>query len=498
MQRALWSHGAAVKAGRQPGSPSTSRTGEIGFGLLCDNMQAGGAEGLRAGRRIAAFICVRSGGSGVHARCGHRPPVRHRVLGYRHELLPPAVGPAAPAGWVRNWPAGDSSRGAGGRAIRPRASLHRCIGTGLQPDGRISAASDRLRGSDGQPGCGLPKDVEAQVFYALALLAAASPSDKTHARQKRTLQILEPLYEQYPQHPGIAHYLIHACDNAELARQGVSAARAYATIAPSAPHALHMPSHIFTRLGMWPDSIDSNQAARTAAHEQGDLGEELHAMDYLVYAYLQEGREREANEVVKQLTRMPKLDERDFKVSYASTAMPIRYAVERRQWSDAASLTPPQSAPPQVIAIAVWSQGLGLARNGHAGQVHSEIDRLHQLEQQLRTSAGESGTFASEYWATQVRIQALEASAWLAQADGRAGEAQSLLRAAADEEDAVEKLPVTPGAISPARQQLGDLLLTQDRPEAAAKEFQSVLINSLNRRGALTGLSRANELMTNH
>jgi hypothetical protein len=336
------------------------------------------------------------------------------------------------------------------------------------------------------------------VFYALALLAAASPSDKTHARQKRTLQILEPLYEQYPQHPGIAHYLIHACDNAELARQGVSAARAYATIAPSAPHALHMPSHIFTRLGMWPDSIDSNQAARTAAHEQGDLGEELHAMDYLVYAYLQEGREREANEVVKQLTRMPKLDERDFKVSYASTAMPIRYAVERRQWSDAASLTPPQSAPPQVIAIAVWSQGLGLARNGHAGQVHSEIDRLHQLEQQLRTSAGESGTFASEYWATQVRIQALEASAWLAQADGRAGEAQSLLRAAADEEDAVEKLPVTPGAIIPARQQLGDLLLTQDRPEAAAKEFQSVLINSPNRRGALTGLSRANELMTNH
>ena len=139
-------------------------------------------------------------------------------------------------------------------------------------------------------------DAEVQVFYSLALLAAASPFDNTHARQKRAVEILEPLYSRYPQHPGIAHYLIHAYDNAELAGRGVAAARAYAKIAPSAPHALHMPSHIFTRLGMWSDSIASNRAARTAAHEQGDIGEELHAMDYLVYAYLQEGRDREAAE----------------------------------------------------------------------------------------------------------------------------------------------------------------------------------------------------------
>ena len=343
-----------------------------------------------------------------------------------------------------------------------------------------------------------PKDVEAQVFSALAILAAASPLDKTHARQKRALEILGPLYEKYPEHPGIAHYLIHACDNPELAGRGVAAARAYSTIAPSAPHALHMPSHIFTRLGMWSDSIDSNRAARIAAREQGDIGEELHAMDYLVYAYLQEGREREASEVVEQLTRVTNLDERDFKVSYASTAMPVRYAVERRQWIEAASVVLPRGAPPQVIAIAVWSRALGFARSGNAGSVQSGIDRLHQLEQQLRTSASQFGADANEYWAKQVRIQALEASAWLAQAEGRAEEARRLLQIAADEEDAVEKLPVTPGPIIPARELLGDLLLTQNQPAAAAKEFHSVLITSPKRRGALTGLSRATELMTSH
>ena len=174
------------------------------------------------------------------------------------------------------------------------------------------------------------KDVEAQVFYALALLANESPSDKTHAKQKQAAAILEPLDRSYPQHPGIPHYLIHAYDNAELASQGLAAAQAYALIAPSAPHALHMPSHIFTRLGLWDDSIASNLAARGAAHKQGDTGEELHAMDYLVYAYLQSGRDKEAAQVVQELKSMPGLNSGDFKVGYAATAMPVRYAVERK------------------------------------------------------------------------------------------------------------------------------------------------------------------------
>lgn len=206
------------------------------------------------------------------------------------------------------------------------------------------------------------KDVEAQVFYALALLANASPADKTHAKQKQAADLLEPLNRTNPQHPGIPHYLIHAYDNAELAPRGLPAARAYSKIAPSAPHALHMPSHIFTRLGLWDDSITSNLAARQAAHQQGDTGEELHAMDYLVYAYLQSGREKDAALVIEQLKNMPNLNEHDFKVAYASTAMPVRFAVERGQWTDAAGIISPAGVLPQVDATAVWARGIGNAK----------------------------------------------------------------------------------------------------------------------------------------
>ncbi|MGO9307308.1 MAG: hypothetical protein ACLP3R_26965, partial [Candidatus Korobacteraceae bacterium] len=289
---------------------------------------------------------------------------------------------------------------------------------------------------------------------------------------------------KYPQHPGIAHYLIHAYDNSELAGRGVAAARAYAKIAPSAPHALHMPSHIFTRLGMWSDSIASNRAAKTAAQQQGDTGEELHAMDYLVYAYLQEGRDREAAEIIQQLRQMQNPEKLDFKSAYASTAMPVRYAVERHQWADAARIESPQGAPPHVVAVAVWARALGLARSGRSAEVRPEIDRLHELERQLRAAG-------NEYWAQQVRIQAMEAEAWLAQAQARSDDAQRLLRSAADEEDAIEKLPVTPGPILPAREQLGDLLLEQHQPDQAVKEFQNALASAPNRRGSLDGLSRA-------
>lgn len=332
-----------------------------------------------------------------------------------------------------------------------------------------------------------PGDAESQVFYALALLANASPFDKTHVNQKRAVRILEPLFQKYPRHPGIAHYLIHACDNQEMAQQGLAASRLYSKIAPSAPHALHMPSHIFTRLGMWRDSIASNEAARVAAHAQGDVGEELHAMDYLVYAYLQEGREKEAGKIIQQLGTMPNLDERDFKVAYASIAMPVRYAMERRQWHEAAEITAPTGTPPHVTAIAVWARAVGMARTGHPSQARAQVETLRRLEEQLRASGSESG----EYWAKQVRIQALEVLAWSAQAENKTEEARNLLRKAADQEDAIEKLPITPGPIIPAREQLGDLLLQQNEPELALKEFQIALSNAPKRRGAMIGVRRS-------
>ncbi|HLZ91307.1 MAG TPA: hypothetical protein VKQ28_06295 [Candidatus Acidoferrum sp.] len=331
------------------------------------------------------------------------------------------------------------------------------------------------------------QDAEAQVFYALALLANISATDKKHANQKAAADLLEPLYRACPQHPGIPHYLIHAYDNGELASRGLPAARAYSRIAPSAPHALHMPSHIFTRLGLWEASIASNIAARDAAHLQRDTGEELHAMDYLVYAYLQMGRDREAGRIVQQLSEMSGLDTADFKTGYAATAIPVRYAIERNQWADAARVVVPAGAPPHVAAIAVWARGLGLIRSERSAEAHLEVERLRKIGLQLRES--DNG-----YWAAQVDIMVREVMAWSDQAAGKPAEAVAMMSEAADEEDSMEKLPVTPGPIVPAREQLADLLLEQNQPAQASQEFAIALANAPGRRAALQGAARAAEL----
>ncbi|MGH9497044.1 MAG: hypothetical protein ACRD3B_18755 [Candidatus Sulfotelmatobacter sp.] len=337
------------------------------------------------------------------------------------------------------------------------------------------------------------KDSESQVFYALALLANASPSDREHVRQKKAVDLLEPLFQSSPHHPGVAHYLIHACDNSELAPQGLPAARLYSQIAPSAPHALHMPSHIFTRLGLWEDSIASNAAARDAAHRDGDAGEELHSMDYLVYAYLQLGRDAEAAQVIEQLKAMKNLNPGDFKIAYASTAMPVRYLVERAQWAEAGAVLTPAGTPLQVTAIAIWAEGLGLARSGRAsaaGKQTAELQlaELKRIEEELRAAG-------NAYWARQVSVMSREVMAWAAQAERRNDDGARLMREAADAEDSIEKLPVTPGPIVPAREQLGELLLEQGHPDLAAKEYRAVLSSAPGRRGAIRGLERASAKM---
>jgi tetratricopeptide (TPR) repeat protein len=329
-----------------------------------------------------------------------------------------------------------------------------------------------------------PHDIEVQVFYALALLSNASPSDKTHARQKHAAQMLEPIFKSIPDHPGVAHYLIHAYDNAELAPKGLPAARLYSTIAPSAPHALHMPSHIFTRLGLWENSIAANQAARVAAHRAGDVAEELHDMDYLVYAYLQLGREADAGAVLAELRAMGHVDTSDPKAAYAATAIPIRYAVERGDWHAAAEIRPAPGFPPEVTACAIWAQVLGLIRSGRQVAVNQAVDDLAKLEQQLQSSG-------NPYWSTQVRVMKLEVVAWAAHADSKEDEALAMLRQAADEEDSVEKLPVTPGPIIPAREQLGSMLLEQNQPDMAVREFRRALTEAPARRGSLTGVEAA-------
>ena len=335
-----------------------------------------------------------------------------------------------------------------------------------------------------------PHDTETQVFYALALLSTAPPADKTHANQKKAASILEPLYAQNPEHPGIAHYLIHACDNSEMAQQGVKAADEYAKIAPSAPHALHMPSHIYTRLGMWNESVESNQAARRAAQQHGDVGEELHAMDYLTYAYLQLGRKEDAAAVVADLQQMREVQSASFKVGYAATAMPVRLAVERGKWQEAAALNPAAGAPPEVSAVAVWARAIGSARLGKVQDATPELGRLRETESKLR-AAGKS------YWADQVSIEALEVEAWITAAQGDDPTAKKLLTRAADFEDSMEKLPLTPGPIVPAREQLGELLLQINQPSDALQQFEAALQQSPGRRNALLGAKTAAELSKN-
>jgi len=331
-----------------------------------------------------------------------------------------------------------------------------------------------------------PKDDEAQIFYALSLLATASPADRTHANQKRAVAILGPIWQRQPQHPGAAHYLIHATDSAELAPSGLAAARAYSRIAPSAPHALHMPSHIFTRLGLWQDSIASNQKARAAAHGEGDVGEELHAMDYLTYAYLQLGQRDEAAKVVAASRAMAAQPAAPFKVSYAANIMPVRLAVESGDWDGAARLQPLPGTPPKVAASVHWARALGQARARVPSSADEDIAALQACVDKLR-AAGDA------YWASQAEVMLKAARAWAMAARGDGDGAVALLRSAADQEDALEKLPVTPGPIVPAREQLGELLLRLNRPREALEAFNAVLSLSPGRRGARLGATAAGE-----
>ena len=344
-----------------------------------------------------------------------------------------------------------------------------------------------------------PKDDEAAIFYALSLLGTALPTDKTYANQKKAAEILNKVLSAEPEHPGVAHYLIHSFDYPALASLALTAARSYAKIAPSSPHALHMPSHIFTRLGLWQEAIESNIASAQAARNHaiktaGNLGakDELHAMDYLAYAYLQSAQDSKAKEIADQTARINKVDEEIFQVAYALAAIPARYALERRQWSDAAALKlQPADFPWQKFsyaeAIIHFARAIGAARSGDADSASKEVARLTEIQKGL--AAGKEN-----YWATQVEIQRMSAAAWLAHAQGNREEALKLMKAAADLEDTTEKHPVTPGAIVPARELLGELLLEQGDPKQALKEFEAAALVSPNRFNGLYGAARAAEM----
>jgi tetratricopeptide (TPR) repeat protein len=340
-----------------------------------------------------------------------------------------------------------------------------------------------------------PGDSEATVLYAFALLASAAshPPDKTYARQKKAGELLQPVFRAHPDHPGVAHYIIHAYDYPTLARGGLDAARRYASLAPDSPHALHMPSHIFTRLGLWDEVISTNRGVVTAALKHGIIGEALHGSDYQVFGHLQKNEDDLARRVIDaapKLSDVPRESTMYFAGLYATASMPARYAVERRQWVEAAQLPEPAGFPGGRYAWAdaavYFARALGAARSGRVDQARRDTDTLRALHQTLVAQH-------EAYWATQVEIQQRAAASWLALAERRPDAALELARSAADLEDGTDKHPVTPGAIVPARDLLGQMLLELDRPGEAFAEFSRVLASEPNRFGALYGAARAAE-----
>jgi hypothetical protein len=329
-----------------------------------------------------------------------------------------------------------------------------------------------------------PDDEEAQIFAALYLGATQDLSDQTYSTYLKAAAMLEPLFARHPDHPGLAHYLIHVYDAPPIAEKGLAAARRYAGIAPDVPHALHMPSHIFTRVGSWTESAATNERSAAAAGAEGDVGEELHAMDYLTYAYLQLARDDDARRVADQAARVAVAPSVRFSGPYGAAAIPARYAVERGDWRAAASLTPAPSNYAYAEALTYFARGLGRARTGDPAGAEADAGQLARLRDVLAAAN-------NDYWRKEVEVSRRGVAAWAALARGRSAEALTLMRSAAADEDGREKHIVTPGRILPARELLGDMLLELKRPAEALAEYQVSAGREPGRFRGLSGLTRA-------
>jgi hypothetical protein len=331
-----------------------------------------------------------------------------------------------------------------------------------------------------------PNDDEAQIHYALALNTSASPADKTYANQLKGAAILEPIAQRQPDHPGVAHYLIHLYDYPPIAEKGLDAARRYAKIAPAAAHAQHMPSHIFTRVGYWNESIASNAEAARVAKEAKDFHDQLHAMDYQVYAYLQLGQDQKAKAIIDEMTTVTGLTENYLPGPYALAVSPARFAIDRGDWKAASELQVRPSPLAQVQAITYFARALGAARSGNPDAAKPDIATLAELRDRLRDAK-------DAYWSGQVDIQRQVATAWVLYAEGKYDEALNAMSAAADAEDKTDKHQVTPGTPKPARELYGVMLLERGKPAEALAAFEVTLKKEPNRLGAYVGAAEAAE-----
>ena len=333
-----------------------------------------------------------------------------------------------------------------------------------------------------------PDDSEAAIFYALAIVNATDPNDKSYEKPLRAAAILEPAFIEKPDHPGIAHYIIHGFDVPSLANRALDAAERYAAIAPLAPHALHMPSHTFTRLGYWQNSIDTNIKSSAAALEDKSPAEALHAMDYMIYGYLQTGQDEAAGQVVEEMKQiletMESPNSRGLGGSYAIAAIDARHALERKDWPRAAALNVRRTPVPFVDAITYFARALGAARSNMPDAARNDLDQLKRAAESLGNTS---------FWGTKVDIQRQVAEAWILFAEGKTNDALALMRLAADREDLTEKSGISPGPIAPARELLGEMLLAADLPGAALVEFKPAMNEEPGRFGALFGAAQAAE-----
>jgi len=341
-----------------------------------------------------------------------------------------------------------------------------------------------------------PDDSEARIFYALSLDQTALPTDKTYANLLKAAAILEKESETQPDHPGIAHYIIHSYDVPALAPRALDAARRYAKIAPDAPHALHMPSHTFTRLGLWQESIETNLASAAAARKDNAPAEELHAFDYQTYAYLQTAQDQAAKKVVEQSAAIASRIQLNAPGAaappsagwYAASAIPARYALERNAWGEAAklSLTPLDKKFGWIEAVTFFARALGAARSGHPAAASADVEKLRSIAASLNEAK-------EVYWASQVEIQVRGAEAWVAFAEGRKDDALAKMREAAAMEDLTEKSGIPPGPLKPARELLGEMLLQMGKPVEALMEFEAVMKKEPNRFRSVYGAAVAAE-----
>jgi len=336
-------------------------------------------------------------------------------------------------------------------------------------------------------------DNEAAIFHALALDVTAPKTDRTFANQRKCGEILEPLFSKLPHHPGVAHYMIHCYDNPVLAEKALPAARLYARIAPASAHANHMPSHIFTRVGSWQESIDSNRRAAElakgteSASQNGEARDQrLHAMDYLEYAYLQSGQVKQAKAVLREMTSLKPVSDLTLTGDYAVAAIPARSTLELGAWEDASNLQVRGEAVPWAQAITWMAIGIGSARV-------SNLERASQAEQSLASLRDATAKKNNEYWSKQIEVQRLEVAAWIQQLKGKPDEAISAMHSAAELEESMDKSPVTPGAVLPAREMLAGLLMLANRPQKALSEFEAVLTVAPNRFNAVYGAATAAE-----